>query len=144
MDKNLSFKINVEIESSREKVWNSLTNPEIIKKYLFNTNAKSDWEIGSDITFEGEHEGRHYKDKGSITNIRTNELLQYTYWSGFAGLEDIPENYSLLTFQLEGRDNKTTLTLSQQGFVNTKAKQHSESNWKIVLLKLKELTEHLE
>jgi len=32
------------------KVWDALVNPELIKHYLFGTEAISDWEVGSPIT----------------------------------------------------------------------------------------------
>ena len=71
-----------------------MTNPEKVSTYLFGTEVKTDWKEGSAITFSGAYEGHKYEDKGSIIKNEPNELLQYNYWSGFSGLEDIPENYS--------------------------------------------------
>ncbi len=57
---------NINIESIPEKVWDVLTNPENIKKYLFGTEVLTDWNIGSPIVFQGEYDGQQYKDKGNV------------------------------------------------------------------------------
>ena len=43
MDKNLIATQSVEINSSKEKIWEVLTNPEKIKVYLFGTETITDW-----------------------------------------------------------------------------------------------------
>ena len=122
------------------KVWDALTNPEMIKQYLFGTEVITDWKIGSEIIFQGNWEGKEYRDKGKIEKFEIEKLFQYTYWSGFSGLEDKEENYSLVTFELSG-DTETTLTVSQKGFANEAAQEHSDRNWAMVLQKIKELVE---
>jgi hypothetical protein len=74
-------------------------------------------------------------------DIKPNQMLQYDYWSGFSGLEDKPENYSLATYELECANNKTTLLLRQTGFADEKMHQHSFAAWSQVLGKIKELSE---
>ena len=44
----------IEINTEPDKVWEALTNPEIIKEYLFGTQTITDWKVGSDIIFQGE------------------------------------------------------------------------------------------
>lgn len=141
MNKELTITQSIEINADKAKVWDSLTNPEKIKIYLFGTETVTDWKTGSTIVFQGEYQGHQYKDKGTILDIKTNELLQYSYWSGFSGLEDKPENYSLITYKLETTNDKTLLTLTQEGFANEEAQQHSKTNWMNVLQQIKQLTE---
>lgn len=141
MNKELTITQSIEINADKAKVWDSLTNPEKIKIYLFGTETVTDWKTGSTIVFQGEYQGHQYKDKGTILDIKTNELLQYSYWSGFSGLEDKPENYSLITYKLETTNDKTLLTLTQEGFANEEARQHSKTNWMNVLQQIKQLTE---
>ena len=64
---------------------------------MFGTNAVSDWQKGSSITYEGEWEGKKYKDKGTIIDIVPEKLLHTTYWSSIGGKEDKPENYKAVT-----------------------------------------------
>jgi uncharacterized protein YndB with AHSA1/START domain len=141
MDKNLSVTASIDINAEAFKVWDALINPEKIKVYLFGTETISEWKVGSPIIFQGEFQGIKYQDKGTIKDIKPHKLLQYDYWSGFSGLEDKPENYSLVTYKLESANNKTTLILTQTGFANDQAHQHSLNAWTQVLEKIKELTE---
>ena len=49
--KNLfSSKASIEIKTPTAKVWQALIIPELIKQYLFGTEAISDWKAGSTIT----------------------------------------------------------------------------------------------
>ncbi len=107
MDKNLIASSNINIQSTPEKVWEVLTNPEKIKEYLFGTEVVTDWNIGSPIVFQGEYDGQQYKDKGNVIENMRNELLQYDYWSGFSGLVDKSENYSLVTYKIEKLDDNS-------------------------------------
>jgi hypothetical protein len=66
--------------------------------YLFGTETRTDWKVGSDIPFQGAYNGQQYKDKGRVIE---NEILKYNYWSGFSGLADMPENYALVNYFIE-------------------------------------------
>ena len=141
MNTSLNISKSIQINAVKNKVWEALTNPEKIKLYLFGTETVSTWKTGSPIIFRGEYQGQHYRDKGMILDIKKEELLKYSYWSGFSGLEDKPENYSYITFTMHFADNKTTLTLNQAGFKDEQSKQHSSENWGQVLEKIKEIVE---
>jgi uncharacterized protein YndB with AHSA1/START domain len=142
MDKNLIASSNINIKSTPEKVWGVLTNPENIKEYLFGTEVLTDWNIGSPIVFQGEYNGQQYKDKGNIIENKKNELIKYDYWSGFSGLEDKPENYSLVTYKIEKLDdNSLKFTWHQQGFSSEEGKCHTEQGLQSMLEKIKELAE---
>ena len=82
----------IEIDASVQKVWDGLTNPDIIKQYMFGTETICDWKEGSEIIFQGSYEETSYKDKGVLQKIIAEEILQSTYLSSFSGLEDKPEN----------------------------------------------------
>jgi len=141
MNKGLKVTQSIEINADKAEIWDALTNPEKIKTYLFGTETLTDWKIGSEIIFQGEYQGNQYKDKGTILDIKTNELLKYSYWSGFSGLEDKPENYSAVTYKLDNESGKTILTLTQKGFANEQAQQHSQTAWTNVLQQIKQMTE---
>ena len=57
--------------------------------------------VGSSIIYQGEYNGHQYKDKGNVIESAENKVLSYNYWSDFSGLEDKPENYSLVTYKIE-------------------------------------------
>ena len=58
-----------------------------------------------------------------------------------SGIEDKPENYVIVTYELEERDNQTLLTITQENIPDEKTRQHSEQNWNKVLSDLKQLLE---
>ena len=97
--------------------------------------------MGSPIIFKGEWEGKHYEDKGTILNAEPNKLFRYSYWSSMSGIEDKPENYLTITYEVTEENNNTTLTVTQENIPDEKMKEHSEQNWKKVLADLKKLLE---
>ena len=60
MNKDLVVSESIDIQASVSQVWEALTNPSIIKEYLFGTNTVTDWKVGSEVSFQGEFDG-HYK-----------------------------------------------------------------------------------
>ena len=138
---NIEFTTTIQVNAPKAKVWDTLINPEQIKKYLFGTNTICDWKVGSPIRFKGEWDGKAYEDKGTILAIEKEKLLSYDYWSNFSGAADVPENYQVVTFQLDEVAGKTQLNLTQQNIRSEEAKSHSQENWKMVLNSLKELVE---
>ena len=142
MDKNLIASQSIEINTKAEKVWEVLTNPEKIKIYLFGTETITDWRIGSSIIFQGEYNGHQYKDKGNVLESIENKILSYNYWSGFSGLEDKTENYSLVTYKIKDiAENKVKFTWTQKGFANKDGQCHTEQGLKTMLEQIKKLAE---
>ena len=143
MKNQITAKVSTNIKAPLAKVWEALTKPEIIKQYFFGTEANSEWKEGSPITFKGEWNGQKYEDKGTILDIEPNKLFRYKYWSSMSGIEDKPENYVTITYELsEDINNITTkLSITQDNIPDEKMKEHSEQNWKIVLDNLKKLLE---
>ncbi|HEY0031209.1 MAG TPA: SRPBCC family protein [Bacteroidia bacterium] len=141
MKSDVIGRVSINIYATVPKVWEALTNPEMIRKYFFGTNAITDWKAGSTIVFEGEWEGHSYKDKGTVLKVEPYKLLSYNYWSSMSGIEDIPENYVTITYELLDEGNKTSLTIIQENIPTEEMREHSEQNWKKILHNLKELVE---
>ena len=87
-------KVSVKVGAPIEKVWDALTRPELIKKWLYGTDTVTDWKPGGPILWRGTWEGKTYEDKGKILAVEKPTKLSYTYWSNFSGKPDIPENYA--------------------------------------------------
>lgn len=138
-----SFKVqkHIDIFATKEKVWDALTNPKVIKQYLFGTEAISDWKVGSTLIFRGGYDGVDYADKGIIKQFEVGEIFQYTYLSTFSGLEDKEENYHLITYHLELMHKGVSLHLLHENIQNQKAQDHANENWEYVLKEIKEITE---
>ena len=129
------------IHAPADAVWQALTDPALIKVYLFGSEVASEWKVGSTITYSGVYQGTEYQDHGRILDFRPGELLRSTHFSPLGGKQDIPENYHTLTWTLEPEGEQTRLTLTQDNNESEDAARHSEDNWKTVLDGLKELVE---
>ncbi|MEO5563991.1 MAG: SRPBCC family protein [Chitinophagaceae bacterium] len=134
--------VSTKINAPASRVWDALTKPALIKRYFFNTDASSDWTPGSPVTFKGEWQGKKYEDKGTVLDSEPCHMLRYTYWSSMSGIEDKPENYVTITYELEEENGKTNLTVSHDNISDEKMRKQSEENWKKVLKGLKEMVEN--
>ena len=108
---------------------------------MFGTNTITDLKKGSPITYEGEWEGKAYKDKGKIVDIIPEKLLHTTYWSSMSGKEDRPENYNNVLYEVEEQNGGTLVTISQDNIKDEKELEHMNQNWGIVLDSMKKLLE---
>ncbi|HVD96598.1 MAG TPA: SRPBCC family protein [Cytophagaceae bacterium] len=139
----LTAETSITVHASPAAVWRALTTPALIKQYLMGTDVSTDWKQGSPIEYSGEYQGKKYHDKGIIKQIVPEKILQSTYWSSMQGKEDKPENYNLVTYELQQTGDNTLLTLTQDNIASENEKAHSTQNWKMVLSKLKEVVEHV-
>jgi uncharacterized protein YndB with AHSA1/START domain len=137
MDKNLIARASVTIDSTNEKVWDALVNPEAIKLYMFGANVVTNWLEQSPIVWKGEWKGKPYEDKGVILQFKPGRLLQYSHFSPLAGLPDRPENYHTVTIELSAEGKHTRVALSQDKNATDKAREESEKKWEIMLTALK-------
>ncbi len=141
MKNDLVNNISIHIDAPVSEVWDALTKPEMIKQYFFGTDTHTNWKPGSPITFTGVWEGKSYEDKGTVLEFEEGKRLKYKYWSSMSGMEDKPENYANITYEVKEENNGTTLTINQDNIPDQKMKDHSAENWKMVMNNLKKLVE---
>jgi len=134
-------KISILIDASKEKIWEALTNPDLVKRYFYGTNLITDWKVGSPIIFRGEWQGQTYEDKGNVLEFIPNEKLVYNYWSTMSGLPDQPELYQILTYELKKEEDGVALSIIQQNLDSEKRMLHAEETWMPVLQGLKSIVE---
>lgn len=142
MNQKFTAKSESLIKASREKVWEALTDPAIVKQWLFGTNMSvTAWEVGGKISYKGEWEGKTYEDKGEILEIDPGKKLVSSYFSGLSGKPDLPENYQKVSYELEPAGDGTKLTITQEGNATEESAKHSEGNWNQVLEAMKKTLE---
>lgn len=132
----------VEIDAPQGRVWAALTDPEQIRRYMFDTVVETDWRVGAAITWSGEFDGKTYQDKGQILEFEPTTLLKLTHFSPLTGQPDVPENYHTITFQLGDQGQRTVLTLSQDNNATAEEAEHSANTWRTMLANLKNVVEN--
>lgn len=132
--------IKIHFNAPKEKVWEALTNPEIVKQYFFGTHLVTEWVPGKEIRFEGEWEGKSYTDKGVVQEYQANHHLAYTYLSNWANLDDKPENYLYIRYEVADAEGGTLLTITQSNYDEERMK-HSEGNWTSLMEAMRKLVE---
>ena len=141
MDKKIKITTSIDLNCPAWKTWQALTDKEMIRQYLWGTETNTDWKQDSPITFSGTWDGTAYEDKGFILKIEKEKLLKYSYWSSFSGTEFHPDNFSIVTFEIAGNGKQTTLSITQEGFIDMTSRDHSIENWNMVLVNIKKLLE---
>jgi len=142
LDNDLISSQSIIINASPEKVWETLTNPSLISQYLFGAQTITDWDAGSDILFKITFEGEEFIDKGIVVENIPNTTLKYKYWSGFCGLDDKPENYSIVSYNIEKIEiDKSKLKWTQKGFADEQSRTNSENSLVAILEQIKFITE---
>ncbi|CAG0928699.1 hypothetical protein TFLX_01022 [Thermoflexales bacterium] len=127
------------------RVWAALTTPEIIKQYMFGAEVVSNWQTGSSLVYKGHWEGQPFEDKGVILEIPPENLLKTSFYSALSGLEDKPENYSTITYELNSEAaGRTTLTVTQDNQPTSAAADQAGRNWEMTLSQIKQLLEEPE
>jgi uncharacterized protein YndB with AHSA1/START domain len=138
---DLVAKASTVIDAAKEEVWEALTDPELIRRYMFGTTVSTDWGVGSPITWAGEWEGKSYEDKGTVREVRPPQILEYSHFSPLSGMPDLPENYHTVRIEVMDDDGVTRVILTQDNNDTSEARDHSEKNWQSMLDGLKEVVE---
>lgn len=141
MSDDLVAHASVHVKAPPARVWESLTDPSVIKQYMFGTTVASTWVEGAPITWAGEWKGKPYQDKGVILEFKPPRRIQYSHFSPLSGLADMPENYHTVTIELASEAEFTHVSLSQDKNASEEARDHSQKLWEDMLAALKELLE---
>ena len=132
----------VEIDASPDEVWEALTDPDAIKEYMFGSEVVTDWAQGSPIVWKGEYGGKQYEDRGEILEIEPGRRLKVSHFSPLSELEDVPDNYHTIVYELEPvAGGLTELTLRQDNNSSEDEAEHSRANWEKMLSGLKDVVE---
>jgi uncharacterized protein YndB with AHSA1/START domain len=123
------------------RVWEALTDPAMIERYMFGTQVVSTWEAGSPIVWKGEWEGKPYEDRGTILAIEPPHLLRCTHYSPLSGAPDTPENYHTITYQLSEEGGGTRVVLTQDKNADERERAHASEMWGKMLESLRDVVE---
>ncbi|GCE15572.1 SRPBCC family protein [Tengunoibacter tsumagoiensis] len=110
MNTNIS---RITINAPAAQVWNAITQPELVKQWQYGTDLITSWQAGSPIIFRNEWEGKIFEQKGTVFEFVPYSLVRYTLFAPRPDLEDAPENYLTMIYQLQETNGQTTLSIIQ-------------------------------
>jgi len=134
----------VTVRAPRRTVWQVLTSNGAHPEILFGAEVRSDWRLGSPITWRGEWEGRSFEDRGRVIELEDRGepwRIVLTHFSPLSGLPDEPDNYHTLRFELEETAAGTVVALDQDNNPTREAAEHSQRNWAQMLAGVKAVAE---
>jgi uncharacterized protein YndB with AHSA1/START domain len=102
------------IHATPEKVWNTLTQAELVKQWQYGSELLTDWKPGSPIRFRTAWEDKVFEQWGTVLEFDPARKLRYSLYAPRPDLEDKPENYFEMEYRLTEQGNNTLLEIIQE------------------------------
>lgn len=131
----------IKINASRQKVWDTITKPELVKLWQYGSDLHTSWEIGSDIKFRTAWEDKVFEQWGKILEVRPAEIVKYSLFAPRPDLEDKPENYFIMSYVLTEESGQTKLEIIQEDNRPNAVQEEPQGEENPVLKLLKQLAE---
>lgn len=136
-----SISLSVQISNSPEYIWNYLTIPQLMCSWMLedgmSLNITTDWKEGSPIHMQGVTHGLQFEVYGKVLTYKFPNALSYSHLSSLSQLSDSVENYAILNFNLQKKNEVCLLTLQLSNFKTYEIYKHLEFYWKTALQMLK-------
>ncbi|HTJ50629.1 MAG TPA: SRPBCC domain-containing protein [Cyclobacteriaceae bacterium] len=134
----------IHIKASPSIVWDTLTNPEVMKQWMGEPEMKieiiTNWKVGTPIVIKGFHHVK-FENTGTVLQFEPDRILKYDYLSSISRLPNIPENHTIIEFRLAPSENQTTLTLTLSNFPTESIYKHINFYWTTTIETLRDWIE---
>jgi uncharacterized protein YndB with AHSA1/START domain len=90
----------VTINAPRAIVWAAVTRPEHVREWQYGSELTTDWTVGHPIRFSAQWHGETFEQWGTVEEFCAPSRLRYSLFAPRPGLEDRPENYFTMTYEL--------------------------------------------
>jgi len=127
----------IEIETTPERLWKALTDPEETRKYWHGALSISDWQVGSRWTSQSE-DGEVYLE-GEILEIDPPRRLVHSFHI-LHKPEAAAEAHSRLEFEITAIGDRCRLTVTHTGR-GPATTDYTSGGWETIFGGLKELLE---
>jgi uncharacterized protein YndB with AHSA1/START domain len=104
----------VKILALAKKVWRALTEPALVKQWQYGSDLLTTWEVGTSIVFRNEWNGQVFEQKGAVLEFLPESRLKYSLFVPRPDLQDIPEHYFFMIYELAETSGATTLLVRQE------------------------------
>ena len=148
MHKALIIESAIIIDAPLQEVWDHLINPEKTKAYMFGCEVISDFKVGSPVLWQATVEGKETVFvKGHVVSIDSPVHFAYTTFDPHSTMEDIPENYLTVTYNLKEENGKVRLSITHGDFAKVADGESrykdttANGGWDAILENIKKLAE---
>ncbi|MBK8391235.1 MAG: SRPBCC domain-containing protein [Saprospiraceae bacterium] len=133
----------VQIKASKEKVWQAITDPDHVKSWQYNSELITTWKVNESINFSTPFGDSIYKQWGTVIAFQPYDMVKYSLFAPRPGMEDLPENYFIMTYVLTAIDEGTELEIIQEDNRPNAIQEDKQGEENPVLMALKVLSENL-
>ena len=137
----ITSKSTILINATKQKVWDALTKPELVKKWQYGSDVITDWKVGSEIRFSVVWENKVFDQWGKILEVIQNELIKYSLFFPRPDLEDKEENYFIMSYIISESENKIRLEILKEDNRPGAVEEKESDEENPVLTALKEIIE---
>lgn len=140
------IKNKVVIKAAKSKVWDLLTNPKWTPEYMYTCAIETDFEVGNPILWRGIHDDVVYVS-GELLAYDAGDSMTYSVIDPNAEYAQTKENHLIVNYEIEERDGKTNLAVTQSGYETVAQGQErydeaiAGGGWSGILEKIKEMAE---
>ncbi|MFC3324545.1 SRPBCC family protein [Mesorhizobium cantuariense] len=135
----------VVIGAEPTKVWQVLTTPAMIQHWMSDEDLTVSLQghVGGAIVMRGLLHGMPFENHGTVRAFEPERAFAYGYWSTLSAsrLLDVPENHTVVSFDLAPADGATLLTLTLSDFAEPAIRPHANLYWGPTLQILKAVCE---
>jgi uncharacterized protein YndB with AHSA1/START domain len=124
--------------ASAQKVFNALTQPELVKLWQYGKQLTTDWQVGGKIRFSAAFGEKTLEQWGTVLEVRNNELLRYNLFTPGPGLEDRIEHYNVTSYVLSDDNGGTKIEIIQE---DKRPGGFTPATLEGILISLKEIAE---
>jgi len=129
----------ITIQASTPRVFEVLTNPELVALWQYGRSVTTDWQVGHPIMFSSKGQGRAAVEEwGTILELRPNALIKYNLFTPSGGLEDKLENYCVTSYRLSDEEGQIRIEIIQE---DNRPSGFAPATLKPILVALKSVAE---
>lgn len=129
------------IRATPEKVWETLTQPAFVKLWQYGSQLKTNWKVGSEIKFVTEWEGKVFEQWGKVLEFSPPVRLRYSLFAPRPDLEDKPENYFEMIYEVKAVGDQTHVEIIQEDHRPNAVQEPQQGEENPILKLLKQVAE---
>lgn len=138
----LTARAHVLVDATPEEVWESLTSPELTRRWMAGAEVRSDFVRGGTITWSGLWNGQPFEDSGTVLEVDPPHRLRTTHRSGGMAQADVPVDPHVVTYDVVPEQGATLVIVTQEGEGQTAdSVAEYEETWAQMLAALKDVVE---